>query len=304
VHAFSEPDLPARLAEELTSERVPVLHFEAAPSAGVAERLARVGELVRALDSRKLVVLRRSGGIGGELCQPGRLGLELGPGHVLQLRTGGISTVNLRTDYEALMLPRRLRKEDADLLCLIANFFDAQPPARLLVSVASPLRLLEELFTVKGAGTLIKPGSTIDRHASYATLDVAALRALLEASFQRKLVANFFDAEPSAVYVERGYRGAAIVQAGGTAAFLSKFAVEPEAQGEGIGQDLWQSLSLDFPALFWRARPGNPIAAWYAGLADGLMRLPAWHVFWRGVPAAAVPALIEEAMARSVDFEA
>lgn len=301
-HAASEGNLAERLSGELRAEQVPIVSFDAHAPASVSERLTWVGELGRRLDSRKLVILRRKGGVRPDRA-PGLPLFELGPGHRLPLRHGAISTLNLRTDYEPLITRRLLRKDDADLLNQIAALLDREAPLRLLVSVTSPFYLLEELFTVKGAGTLIKPGTAIDAHGSYATLDVDRLNKLLSSSFERTIKQSFFERAPLAIYLEQDYRGAAILHASEQGAYLTKFAVDPEAQGEGIGQDLFQAMCREHQTLFWRARPENPIAGWYAGLADGLVRLASWHVYWRGVATPAIPSVIQEAVGRPVDFE-
>jgi acetylglutamate kinase len=170
------------------------------------------------------------------------------------------------------------------------------------VSVTSPLTLLRELFTVRGAGTLVKSGSVIERSSDYRGIRLERLRALLESSFERPLRAGFFERPPSSVYLETEYRGVAILEPSEVAPYLSKLAVEPLARGEGMGQDLWQALTRDHSALVWRSRPNNPIAHWYAGACDGLVRLPRWHVFWRGVSVDRVPRAVDEALARPNDF--
>jgi acetylglutamate kinase len=86
--------------------------------------------------------------------------------------------------------------------------------------------------------------------------------------------------------------------------YLSKFAVEPEARGEGMGRDLWQAISRDYPALYWRSRPDNPIAAWYDSVCDGLVRSPEWTVYWRGIDTAMIPDVVETACAQPADFTA
>ena len=60
----------------------------------------------------------------------------------------------------------------------------------------------------------------------------------------------------------------------------------------------------EFPTVFWRARATNPIGAWYTKLCDGLMRFPAWHVFWRGLAIEQVPAAVAFALAAPVDIAA
>jgi acetylglutamate kinase len=84
--------------------------------------------------------------------------------------------------------------------------------------------------------------------------------------------------------------------------YLSKFAVDREAQGEGMGRDLWEALYAGHPTVFWRARPANPINPWYTALCDGMTRLPEWTVFWKGLPPERVPAAVELSLAQPVDL--
>ncbi|HMJ12212.1 MAG TPA: hypothetical protein VK524_12395, partial [Polyangiaceae bacterium] len=294
----SEASLVQRLSDELRRERVPIVHFRALESQSTDERFNELAALAAGLGTRKLVLLRRRGGLAGQGDRP----LDLGAGHVLSSRSAGISLVNLRTDRDLLLASKKLRKEDAALLEHVNRLLSAPQVSNMLVSVASPFSLLKELFTLKGAGTLIKRGTPIERFSSYADVDVPRLTALLEASFERSLDPLFFERPPLAVYAESSYRGAAILHESSVAPFLTKFAVEPEAQGEGIGQDLWQAMLRNHRALFWRARHDNPINSWYVSLCDGMVRGPSWHVFWRGVEPSRVPDVVSEALSRPFDF--
>ena len=299
VHDAGEEDLVEQLRAELGSEKVPLVRFQPGDCDGVAGRFARVGALCRELDSKKLVFLRRRGGLGPH----GERRIELPGAHVLGAHGGGISVINLRTDAAPLLGSKLLAQRDRVLLARVRDLLMAPDAARVLVSVTSPLNLLRELFTVRGAGTLVKRGSAVDRFGSYAELDVPRLRALLEASFGRRAREDFFEREPLAIYVEQGYRAAAILEPSPVAPFLTKFAVEPLAQGEGMGRDLWQAMERDFPRVFWRARPDNPIASWYINECDGMLRLPRWQVFWRGLAPEDIPRAVAEAEARPEDFE-
>lgn len=294
-HAMGEPDLAAKLQAELRAERVPVVHFLPIAGQSIDGRLTELGALAKSLDTRKFVLLRRRGGL-----QP-RTDRRLSvPG--LPTEGGRISIINLRAG-DGIVSERHLPKRDAELLAAAERLIALAQPSPMLASITSPLNLLKELFTVKGAGTLVKLGSDVSRYASFAEVDVERLRRLLESSFGRALDAQFFsDQTPLAVYVEAEYRGAAVVCAGGPAPYLSKFAVEPEAQGEGMGRDLWQAISRDYPALYWRGRADNPIASWYASVCDGMVRSSEWNVYWRGVPTARIPDVIEAALARQPDF--
>lgn len=293
-HAMSEPDLALRVTDELRAERVPVLHFAPQDGSDLDERVRALGALARSLDTHKVVLLRRRGGIA--------LRNDRVPG--LGARADGrrLSVVNLRTDREALLKARQLGKRDAELVQTAQKLIESVESDSLLVSVTSPLNVLKELFTVKGAGTLIKPGTAIVRHGSYADVDVPRLTRLLEQSFGRSLDPGFFDRRPLCIYLEAAYRGAAILHDEEPAPYLTKFAVEPEAQGEGIGNDLWHAMQSDFPSLFWRAKPDNPINSWYQTMCDGMVRLPRWTVFFRGIDSSKIPALVARADALPVDF--
>lgn len=300
-HEFGEPNLALFVREELRAERVPIVHFRPREGVGLKERLAQLSELALALDTRKVVLLRRRGGL---VTHPGEGPLELGPGHEVPRSGDRLSVINLRTDREALLNGRHLGKREAELVEAANALISAQPSDNpLLVSITSPLNLLKELFTVKGAGTLIKPGTAVERRLSFDDVDKTRLTRLLEASFGRELRSDFYDRRPLSVYFEPSYRGVAILLDEAPAPYLSKFAVEPAAQGEGIGNDLWQAILRDYPALFWRARADNPIHAWYLSVCDGMVRLPRWYVYWRGMPPERAAELVAWADAQPPDFQ-
>lgn len=301
------PRLIERLQVDLNENRIPIVVFsERMPT--LFSRFSQVGEWARLLAARKLVLVRGRGGIGPHESES----IVLGPDHVLQSTERGISLINLRRDYEGLMAHAALDEVEREVLRGIREAMQhAEPRAetgsttdRLVTSVAAPINLLHELFTVKGAGTLVKHGSLIEFHSSYASVDLPRLSALLTDTFGRALKPSFFDREPSGVYVEQSYRGAAIVSAGAQASFLTKFVVDRLAQGIGIGRDIWEAVIRDHPRLFWRARPRNPITQWYQSQCDGMVRTPDWNVYWRGAAHEAIPALIRAAIELQPDFEA
>jgi acetylglutamate kinase len=78
--------------------------------------------------------------------------------------------------------------------------------------------------------------------------------------------------------------------------------VTREAQGEGIGQDLWSALTADYAALFWRSRSDNPIRDWYERQCQGRYQAGAWTVYFRGLRPSDVPLAIERALAEPLDF--
>jgi len=287
----ADANLPELVRSELGEENLPIVCFGPGDTT-LDARFDRLGALAGMLATRKVVVLRRRGGLG-------RSGKPL-PGSPSTER--GISVVNLRTDLATLRQPRTLPADDLELLEQLSALLSRPDCAGAVASVTSPLNLLRELFTVKGAGTLIKPGTAIERHDDYSTVDTPRLKVLLEASFGRRLVPGYFDRKPMAVFLEENYRGAAIVAQAPIASYLTKFAVDRVAQGEGMGRDLWEALVREHGSLYWRSRSDNPICGWYQTLCEGMVRTRGWTVFWRGVDPMNVPTIVEDALARGEDF--
>jgi GNAT superfamily N-acetyltransferase len=292
-HEMSQPDVVEAVRDELRRERIPVLHFRKVEGETLDQRLAQLGELVQKLGTRKLALLRRRGGFRPLVGRKSDAQLSV--------EGGRISIINLTTDRNRIA-PGTLSKRDSELLTASDRLIQLAEPNQLLISITSPLNLLKELFTVKGAGTLVKRGSVVERHTSYATVDVARLRQLLESSFGKELAPGFFELPPLAVYVDASYRGAAIVHDAYPAPYLSKFAVQPEAQGEGIGRDIWEVLVRHHAELFWRSRPDNPIASWYVSVCDAMVRRPNWQVYVRGIPVELIAEAVNQAEARGADF--
>lgn len=292
-HEMSEPALVEQVREDLRRERIPVLHFRKSDDETLDHRLVQLASLARHLGTRKLALLRRRGGFRPLAAKRGDAQLSVAEGR--------ISIINLTTDRSRIA-PGTLSKRDTELLTSSDRLIELAEPTPLLISITSPLNLLKELFTVKGAGTLIKRGSAVERHGSYTTLDVPRLKHLLETAFGRELAPGYFDLPPLAVYVDPSYRGAAIVHDAYPAPYLSKFAVLPEAQGEGIGRDIWEVLVRHHAELYWRSRIDNPITSWYVGVCDGMVRRPPWQIYFRGVPVELIPEAVAQAEARSADF--
>ncbi len=297
VYDLPQPDLADALRAELRNGQIPVLCFTE-PGASLEERFATVGRVARELGSRKLVLLRHKGALGAGLDRR----LELAPGHAMPMSGDGISIINLRTDFELLAKRELLPADDLELLNGVRSLLESGWVASLQTSVTAPLALLRELFTVRGAGTLIKRGTPIAHTESYADIDQERLRVLLEMSFEKPLAADFFGHPLTALYYEPEYRAAAIIEPSPVAPVLSKFAVDPIAQGEGMGRDIWQAFAREYPRFIWRARTNNPICSWYAWQCDGLVRAGKWTVYWRGVEASDVPAVVAEMLARPEDF--
>ncbi|MDP9036361.1 MAG: hypothetical protein M3O50_16290 [Myxococcota bacterium] len=270
--------------EAVRASVIPIVSLESAADRSTDARFNLLSTLAAGLGTRKVVFLSTSPGLERE-----------GAPH--------ISVVNLGADYDRLLGTKgQLAPRHYTLLRQARDLLD-EVPQRMTIAVVNPLSLLRELFTVGGAGTLIRKGSRVESHLGFAGVDVPRLRALIESAFGRMLRPDALERGVERIFVEESYRGAVLLQPSPVAPYLSKFAVERMAQGEGIGSDIWSTMVDLYPRFFWRARPENPITPWYAKQCDGLARFPRWHVFWRSMPTERIPAAIEYALAQPVDFE-
>lgn len=283
VLARGEPDGELHAAALASARKgvIPIVPFGPV-EATIERRFSRLGAMLAALRTRKLIVLNRRGG--------------------LRQRGAAIPLVNLTTEFDALASSTELPPKQRALLVEAKRLVFERVPHKLTIAVTSPLDLLRELFTLKGAGTLLRRGAVIEQRPGFDAVDVPRLRALLAASFGRPPADAFFERAVSRIYLEEGYRGVAIVEETPLGTYLTKFAVEREAQGEGMGRDLWEALALSHRTIFWRARPDNPIGAWYTKLCDGMIRGAEWQVFWKGLATDKVAEAVAWTLARPIDL--
>ena len=152
------------------------------------------------------------------------------------------------------------------------------------VSLASPINMLAELFTVRGSGTLFRPQA---RFVTFQTPDADRERDLcdvVERAFGRTLVnRSFASAAQARGIVEAQARAAALLIPTALGDYMSKFAVIREAQGTGIGAELWAEICASTGKMFWRSRNTNPVNSWYARVAEGMIRDGDWIFFWKGL---------------------
>ena len=206
-----------------------------------------------------------------------------GTGGLLDSHGAVISSINLSTEYDTLMQQSwveggmRLKLEQIhDLLRKL--------PLSSSVSITRPQDLANELFTHRGSGTLVRMGEKIRRVTAWKALDLAAIKQLVESSFGRKLVPDYFErTELYRAYVSKAYRAALLITLENGLPHLDKFAVADDAQGEGLGRAAWRRMREDLPKLFWRSRPGNAVNEFYAEEADGMLKGERWNVYWYGL---------------------
>jgi acetylglutamate kinase len=279
-----ESQTAAAIRELVHAGTIPLVSLEAARDATTDGRFDILSALASQLGTRKVICLSPTAGLERE-----------GAPH--------ISDVNVTTDYEKLLgFKGQLAPRHHTLLRQAKGLLD-EVPHRMNIAVVSPLALLRELFTVSGAGTLIRKGSRIESRSTFEHVDVPRLRSLIESAFGRMLRPEALERDVERIFIEENYRGAVLLAPSPAGPYLSKFAVERTAQGEGIGGDIWGVMVREYPKFFWRARPDNPITPWYARQCDGLARFRDWHVFWCNLPADGIAAAVGYALAQPPDFE-
>jgi len=260
---------------------IPIVPWGPTPTSTLVTRFDQLSALLGALKITRLLFLHRPGG--------------------LRQRDVLIPLVNIGTDLPTLLAGRSLSRKERVMLTQGARLIGAAGH-KLLVTITSPLNLLRELFTVKGAGTLLRRGARIVRFDRYDAIDRDRLAALIAGSFGRTPDPSFFARPIRALYLEEHYRGCAILTDAPWGAYLTKFATDPEARGEGIARDLWDQFRDEHPALAWRARATNPINEWYAKLADGLVKAPPWWIFWKGIGAEHIADVVRFALDQPLDL--
>jgi len=196
--------------------------------------------------------------------------------------------------------PHQLNPQDADVVRLAESWLAHD--AQLHISVASPLHLLQEMFTVRGMGSIIRPGSLIRHVTGLETVDAERLLKLVSEAFGKELRDQSSLEAASDIYLETSYRGAVLLETHPAGKYLSKFAVGTEARGEGLAQELWETACASQEKLFWRSRGDNPVNQWYERQAQGRHRAGRWTVFWRGITAENLPEVIHYCLNRPPDF--
>lgn len=222
-------------------------------------------ELILAVRPYKIIFLTDTGGL---LDQSGKV----------------IGAINLRNDFERLRGQPWLHSGMLLKLEQIEQML-SRLSENASVSITSVDNLVTELFTHRGAGTLIRIGESIIESDGIEPNEEAQLRGLLEQSFGRALRENYFEGLDVRFLLRSESCGAAAIVLEGVDGipYLDKFAVSPEGQGAGLGAAVWQALTQRCPRFYWRSRVDNPLTRWYFNQADCSFSSDQWVTFARGI---------------------
>lgn len=294
------------------------------PNAGSSKDALEVSHDDMDLTPLRLMIINKEGGVPSYA----RNGLP----HLLVNLTGEYSHIQ-STFHPAWRDTHRTALENLSLARTCLSYMPPSSSA-IMVSHRSPKSLIANLVTNKPelssslphallqnttrltqhTPTLLRRGLPVRVINRACDLDRAKLTALLQDSFRRTLDQDAFykrlDETLDFAIVAGDYSGAAVVTrempipSSGSKeriAYLDKFAVRPEHQGDGTVDFLWVALhdesyglGLSYAAnpnggkegqgegrdLVWRSRSDNPVNKWYFERATGHLRIGKWVMFW------------------------
>ena len=222
-------------------------------------------QLVLAIEPQKVIFLTPTGGL---LDEDGQI----------------ISAISLAGDFKRLVESDWVHSGMRVKLIQIAELLSKLPPTSS-VSITSAENLTKELFTHRGAGTLIRQGEEFKVRSDFDQDLIGQLNSLLQLCFDRTLRDEYFQQLKNAnVILANSGRAAAIIdQTSFGVPYLDKFAVTPTAQGEGLGAALWEQIRQKNSQLYWRSRVANPVNSWYARQSDFCCKREGWVVYGYGI---------------------
>lgn len=234
-------------------------------------------ELAKSLKPMKVVWISGKGGLADE------------KGDIMEM-------IDLSDDYERLISETWFKHGDKLKLKLIKDLL-SQLPLSSTVSITDASSLSRELFTHRGAGTLICQQEPIETFSSFDQVDVGRITELLEDAFQGKVAKDYFknlqqNDSLQAIYVSENYNACAIIVKDEELGIsvLDKFAVRRANQSDGLGARIFKFVKENHEKCFWRARKVNiestndPINDWYFKTSTFSYHVPdsPWIIFGYG----------------------
>nr|POE79396.1 protein arg-6, mitochondrial [Quercus suber] len=271
VHAHS---LKAAIADGY----IPVLTCMAENSEGQilnvnADKAA--AELAKALVPLKIVYLSEKGGIHDK--ETGKL----------------IEAINLDEEYDEYMkkpwVIHGTRSKIRDIKTLLDEL-----PRSSSVAIIHPETLERELFTHSGAGTLIRRGTKLQQAESLSDFgNLTKLKQTLirdrEGLDAAPVVERYLESlttRPFKAYYDDDMEALAVVlppQGATSIAHLATLTMTRSAWLSNIADNVFQSLSRDFPKLTWTVKQDDENLTWFSEKADGSIARRGEVLFWYGV---------------------
>ena len=200
-----------------------------------------------------------------------------------------IDVINLDEEYERLMKEPWV-KYGTKLKIKEINSLLQHLPRSASVSITAATDLSRELFTHKGAGTLIRRGNRVICHESLASLDKAKLSAIFKqgadtfpesAALLQSLESGNLKFR---LFTDDDYEGVAVVvEEEGAVPSLVLFASAPSAVLSNVRSNIWEHVRRSYPSFCWATARTADTNAWFFDHSDGSFSSDGKTVFWVGV---------------------
>lgn len=233
-----------------------------------------------------------------KVIQPLKVVFLSGQGGLYNGDTGAkIDVINLDEEYDRLMQQPWV-KYGTKLKIREINELLLNLPRNASVSVTNASSLSRELFTHKGAGTLLRRGNKLLSFESAKDLEKLETIRLLELiALSNVGVANAHPAKFLAsiangkfkLYTDASYDGLAVVQLPQTLGnplsvpVLKAFATTQTGQMNNMRDNLWEHLRNDFKELAWETSSTTDIKGWFFEHSEGSYSMGTSTVFWYGI---------------------
>lgn len=196
-----------------------------------------------------------------------------------------IEVINLDEEYDNLMKQSWVKYGTKLKINEIKELL-SHLPRSASVSITSTTHLSKELFTHKGAGTLIRRGyKIIQFNNTLEGLDLKRLQKLLSESLGYE--SNFLEelkTAPYSIYVDQEYQiGAIVISPPGFVPVLHQFHLISEAQDFNLRENVWQRIKNDYSKLTWITGRTPAEKSWFFDHSDGSYSFGDKSVFWYGL---------------------
>jgi acetylglutamate kinase len=258
-----------------------------------------IQEIKNSINNNKIPVIASLGALGSnqivninadiavlelaKIVQPDKVIFLTATGGVLDENNKIISNISIKDDFDNLInkdwLHSGMKLKIEQIKILLENL-----PSDSSCSITSPIDLPKELFSDSGKGTLVKKGHQIDTF-DYVSEDYSnTIKSILENSFNGKVSNQYMNSiHDKKLFISSCKRAIILLDNHKNVPYMDKFAVTPNARGEGLGNSIWKKMIKENSKVFWRSRHGNDINGFYKQISDGFHKTDKWNIFWIGV---------------------
>ncbi|KAI0220126.1 hypothetical protein L0F63_006824 [Massospora cicadina] len=211
-----------------------------------------------------------------------------------------IDIIDLDKDYEKLLCQPWVTCGTRLKLNQIKELLDHLPRTSSACIISAD-HLQKELFTVSGAGTLIRRGFKVHLHKGLQDVDLDRFRSLMEENDPDVRAGNISvarylqrltDKETNAIlYHDEAYEMVAaltplshiIEGCSPEILFMDRLIATKGAELQGLTDHLWRRIRMEQPSLFWTVPKTDEHLGWHFDRSEGSFALSEVTLFWYGI---------------------